>query len=318
MLALRVLREDVTVREQLFKSTPIRIGRSEGCDFILIDPSVSRYHATIERDPSGALLLVDSSGTNGLYAGTKRVASETLSGRLRARLGLVEIEIEEVSTAATQPITFEDLQGLDHRRMPLSWVGYIVIALAALVVETMLAPEFWSPWNSQRLVGLVWQTASALVALLFFASIMLGVLKAAGRKVRMTDVLKLFAIFAWLRPLAMGVSFLGYYLLSEGMASLLRSWSAPLLTVAFLAQLATLRRSPPNRTFRGLWAMAILLVLTGVQLTRSYAAHRMGQPEVDHTMQAPLPGLKTGPAVSFEDYGVAVEAAGKRSQDQVK
>ena len=318
IVALRVIRDGAAVREQLFRSTPIRIGRSEGSDFILTDGSVSRDHATIERDALGALILVDGSATNGVYSGPRRLGSQTLSGRFRVRLALVEIEIEEVSSDATQPIAVHDLHGFEPRRAPLSWVGYIAIALAALVVETMLAPEFWSPWNSQRLVGLVWQTASALVALLLFASVFLGLLKAVGRKVVMRDVLKHFAVFAWLRPVAMGVSFLGYYLLSDGAAALLRSWLPLLLTVAFLAQLATLRRSPPNRTFRGIWALAILLVLVGVQFTRSYAADRMGQAEADHTQQPPLPGLGTGPAVSFEEYGVAVEAAGKKSQDQVR
>ena len=67
-----------------------------------------------------------------------------------------------------------------------------------------------------------------------------------------------------------------------------------------------------------MWAVALLLVLMGMELTGSYAARLLGQPEVDHAMQAPLPGLREGPAVSFEDYAAAVEAAGKRSEAQVR
>ncbi len=318
MLVIRVLRDGALVREQLFPSTPIRIGRSAESDLILTDPSVSRDHARIERDPGGALVILDGSGTNGLYAGPRRVASEPLSGRLRARLGLAEIEIEEVSAEATQPISLEDLHGLDQRRTPLTWVKYVVIALAALILETILSPEFWSPWNSQRLVGVVWQGASELVAIMVIASILLGLLRAAGRKVRMADVLKHFAVFAWLRPLAVGVSLLGYYLLSDGLAGSLRSWLPSLAIVAFLAQATTIRRPPPNRTFRWRWAAVVLLVLVGVEFTRAYSARRMGQPEMDHTMQAPLPGLGAGRSVSFEEYAAAVEAAGKKSEAQVR
>lgn len=318
MLVIRVLRDGVPVREQLFPSTPIRIGRSAESDLILTDPSVSRDHARIERDPGGALVILDGSGTNGLYAGPRRVASEPLSGRLRARLGLAEIEIEEVSIEATQPISLEDLHGLDQRRTPLTWVKYIVIALAALILETILSPEFWSPWNSQRLVGVVWQGASELVAVMVIASILLGLLRAAGRKVRMADVLKHFAVFAWLRPLAVGVSLLGYYLLSDGLASSLRSWLPSLAIVAFLAQAATIRRPPPNRMFRARWAALVVLVLIGVELTRAYSAQRMGEPEMDHTMQAPLAGMGTGPVASFEEYSAAVEAAGRKSEAQVR
>jgi hypothetical protein len=98
----------------------------------------------------------------------------------------------------------------------------------------------------------------------------------------------------------------------------LLSWLPAFATVAFLTQAAAIRRPAPNRAFRSFWAIAWLLVLVGVETTRLYAARRMGQPEVDHAMQVPLPGLGTGPAVSFEEYGAEVEAAGERSAEQVK
>jgi hypothetical protein len=318
MLVIRLLRDGVVVREQLFTSAPIRIGRAAANDFVLTDASVSRAHARIERDQGGALVIVDSSGTNGLYAGPKRVASEPVSGRLRARLGLAEIEIEEVTTDATQPITLEDLQRLDQRRTPFTWAKYATIAVSALIVEAALMPEFWSPWNSQRAVSLVWLGASSLVIILILASILLGLLRAAHRKVRMADVLRHFALLTWLRPLAVMVSLLAYYLLSDSVASALRSWLPALATVAFMAQAAAIRRPAPNRAFRSWWAFALLLLLIGVESTSFYAARRMGKPEIDHTMQVPLPGVGPGPAASFDDYSAAVEAAGKKSEAQVR
>ena len=318
MLVIRVLRDGVVVREELFRSTPVSIGRSASCHLVLTDPSVSREHARIDRDPDGSFVIVDGAGTNGLYAGPKRVASERFSGRLRARLGLAEIEVEEVSTDATQPISLEDLHRLDQRRTPITWARYILITLAALVLETLLEPEFWSPWNSQRAVGVVWQSMTALVAILVFASILLGLLKAAGRKVRMADVLHHFAVYAWLGPLSVGIALLGYYVVGDGLSAALRSWLPSLAAVAFLTQAAAIRRPGPNRAFRWRWAAAFLVVLIGIDFTRAYAARKMGQPDVDHTMQAPLPVLGAGPEISFEDYGTLVEAAGRRSEAQVR
>lgn len=316
MIAIRILRDGVAVREQIFLTLPVRIGRSSACHLILTDQSVSRDHARIVRDSTGAVVLVDESGTNGLYAGPRRVESEPVAGRLRARLGLVEIEIEEVSADATSPITLEDLHHLDQRRTPLTWAKYVMIALLPLIIEAALMPEFWSPWNSQRAVSLVWMSASALVAILVVGSLLLGLLKAAGRKIRMADVLKHFAVFLWLRPLAVAISLLAYYVVSDGFAGALRSWLPALSTVAFLTQAAALRRPGPNGRFRTVWAVTLVVIMIGVEWTQAYAARRMGQPEADHAMQAPLVG--PGPAVSFDAYAAAVEAAGRRSEDQVR
>ena len=204
------------------------------------------------------------------------------------------------------------------RTTPITWAKYLVITLAALVIETVMEPEFWSPWNSQRAVGVVWQCMTALVAILVFASILLGLLKAAGRRVRMADVLNHFAVYAWLGPLSVALSMAAYYVLSDGLASSLRSWLPSLAAVVFLTQAAAIRRPGSNAAFRWRWGAAFLLVLIGIDLTRAYASRKMGEPEPDHTMQAPIPVLGPGPAISFEDYGASVEAAGKRSEAQVR
>lgn len=318
MIAIRVLRDGVAIREALFRSTPIRIGRSQESDLVLTEPSVSREHARIERDGSGGLVIVGGAGTNGLYSGPRRVDAEPIAGRLRARLGLAEIEIEEVREDPTLPISLEDLHGLDQRRTPLTWAKYIAVALLALNLEAVMAAEFWSPWNSQRVVSVVWQSGSMLVAILVAGSLLLGLLKAAGRKVRMADVFRHFAVYSWLRPLAAAISLLAYYVLSDGAGAALRAWLPSLATVVFLAQAAAIRRPPPNRNFRLFWASAVLLVLVGIEFTGAYAARRMGQPQADHAMQPPAPGLGPGPAVDFEAYAAAVEAAGKKSADQVQ
>ncbi|MBX7187150.1 MAG: FHA domain-containing protein, partial [Vicinamibacteria bacterium] len=69
VLVIRVLREGLVVREELFRSTPVSIGRSPGCHLVLTEPSVSREHARIDRDPGGGYVIIDGAGTNGLYSG---------------------------------------------------------------------------------------------------------------------------------------------------------------------------------------------------------------------------------------------------------
>ena len=318
MLAIRVLRDGVAVREQIFKTLPVRIGRDPECDLILTEASVSREHAQIRADDAGGIAIVDASGTNGLYAGPKRVASEKIVGRLRARLGAVELEIEEVSASATQPISLEDLHRLDQRRTPLTWAKYIVLTLAAINADAVLNPEFWSPWNAGAAIGLVWQSGAAIVAVLVFGAILLGLLKAVGRKVRFADVLHHFAVYSWLHPLAIVLAMLGYYLFADPTASALHAWLPTLATVVFLAKAAAIRRQGSNRWFHAGWAAAFLFIEVGTDMTGSYAARQMGQPAADHTMLMPAPGLGAGPSTSWDEYAKEVESAGARSETEAR
>ncbi len=62
----------------LFAVKPlIVIGRSPDCDIYLPHPSVSRYHALLERSANG-LLLRDLGSVNGIFVGGKRVAESSL------------------------------------------------------------------------------------------------------------------------------------------------------------------------------------------------------------------------------------------------
>ena len=313
MIAVRLLRDGFAVREQIFRTLPIRVGRDVAADFVITDPSVSRHHATIEMDPVEGLLIVDGSGTNGLYAGPKRVARERVPGRLRARLGLVEIEIEEVSASSTQPVSLEDLHRLDQRRTPMTWARYIVVALAAMIAETLLSPAFWSPWNYQAGVSLVWQSMAGLVAILVFGAALLGMLKAAGRKVRFADVLQHFAVYSWLAPVAAVLGFVAYYITPGAVASVLSEVFSTLATVTFLAMAAAIRRPGPRHAFVVGWALVFLAIDVGTKATQSFSAQQAGQPTIDHTMYMPLPGVGSGPAQSWDAYAAAVEEAGRTS-----
>ena len=91
-------------------------------------------------------------------------------------------------------------------------------------------------------MGLVWQSATAMVMIMILSSILLGLLKAAGRKVRTADVLQHFAWFGWLGPIAAAIVITGYYFLTDGFAAILRSWVPPFAVIAFLTQAAAIRR----------------------------------------------------------------------------
>src|SRR4051794_41865227 len=72
-------------REQTL-SAGSTIGR-EGCDVNLMDPEVSRRHATI-RDQGGSLAIEDLGSTNGTFVNGSRIATVTvLSDGDEVRLG---------------------------------------------------------------------------------------------------------------------------------------------------------------------------------------------------------------------------------------
>src|SRR5262245_6872436 len=61
----------------LFKEkTKLVVGRAPDCDLKLSHPSVSRYHARLEREPDG-LYLTDLSSVNGTSVGGKRIGERT-------------------------------------------------------------------------------------------------------------------------------------------------------------------------------------------------------------------------------------------------
>jgi DNA-binding NtrC family response regulator len=65
---------------------PLRIGSARGNDLVLSDPTVSRFHCSVEREASG-VILTDAGSTNGTYLGTERIRSAFLREGALIRLG---------------------------------------------------------------------------------------------------------------------------------------------------------------------------------------------------------------------------------------
>jgi pSer/pThr/pTyr-binding forkhead associated (FHA) protein len=78
-----------------FDGSRVVIGRGEGCDVRLPDPSVSPRHATL-RQHGGTYLLVDEGSTNGTFLGGVRLAAQAprvVEDGARIRLGRVWLEL---------------------------------------------------------------------------------------------------------------------------------------------------------------------------------------------------------------------------------
>lgn len=64
------------------------IGRDQGSDVILPEPTVSKRHAAIEISDEGVLVR-DLDSTNGTYIGNQRISEARVAGRVRLRFGCV-------------------------------------------------------------------------------------------------------------------------------------------------------------------------------------------------------------------------------------
>ena len=74
-------------------SKPARVGRSRESEIFLVDPSVSRMHATLE--PQGDTLIVrDAGSTNGTFVNGERVQLRALRAGDRVAFGKTEMAVE--------------------------------------------------------------------------------------------------------------------------------------------------------------------------------------------------------------------------------
>lgn len=96
-----------------FDAPRVVIGRGEGADVRLPDPSVSHRHATL-RQRGSDYLVVDEGSTNGTYVGAVRLAPQSprvVRDGDRIRVGHVELEVRlDPSAPATQsPLATREL-----------------------------------------------------------------------------------------------------------------------------------------------------------------------------------------------------------------
>jgi len=313
MIALRVLHNGRVVREAVFSSLPVTIGRAASNDLVLADESVSHVHARVERAENGQLKLVDLDSKNGLHVGSRPAREVALDRRLRCRIGLTEIEFEPVSDAPTLEVQAHEWRRFERRRTLPNLLRYLALGVAGLLAGVVIEPSFWSPSNDTRWGTLLGAAVAALVLLPFVGGTLFLVLKALGRQLRMSDTMRTLSLLVWLSPAGDLLLLAAYYPLSPSALVQVKGATVfTLLTVAAVA-LASVRRHPRSIRFMLAWAGAAVLLMGGVRVTSALNARQKGEPEVDLRVQVPLAGY-AGRAESLEAYLGEVRSAARRAE----
>jgi hypothetical protein len=318
VIAVRVLRQGAVVREQVFRDLPVRVGRAPDSDVVLFDPSVSRAHAVIETDAAGEIVIRDAGSRNAVHLGPRAVSEAHGAGVVRCLLGRTEIEVERLPAGDTLELRPEDRALFEQRRTIADHVRYVALGVVAWLALVVGDSDFWSPWQQNRAGTLLGHTLGAAVTLPLAAFVLLGVLRLAGRRMRIADTLRALALVAWAYALATVVLALLYYALPAGAHGQVAALAGTALMVWSVVFLASLRRPGPGRLFRIAWGVAALALVAGMQTVGSLAQRRMGMPQVDHELQPPL-GPLAGPNRPMGTYldalGTASEAAARNAAD---
>lgn len=312
MIAVRLLREGAVIREALFRELPVTLGRGEGCDFPIFDASVSRAHARLEKDAAGALVLKDSGSRNGLHVGPVRVESAAVDGLLQCLVGTVEVEIETLKDATTEEIRLHDWRKLERRRGPRDYLRYTVVGVLGWLAAAAVEPGFWSPWLKGRGVTLLGHALGALVALPLAGALLLVLLKAFGRRLRLGDTIQTLSHLVWLSPLASMVAYLLYYPLSVAAFTLARGLVTLAAAAWATASLASIRRRGPSRLFRTAFALAVVVLAGGFAVVAGLTSERTGQPHLDFYVQMPL-GAYAGRSESLDAYFTRLSETAQRA-----
>ena len=308
MIAVRLLVDGAVVREAVFREASVVIGRGLESDFVIVDPSVSRQHARVRADPSGAVWIEDVGSRNGLRIGTERVERAALpaAGSLRCRLGATEVELVVPSTDATVEI----MAPTPSAHGPLRALKALALWAAGITAWAnlmLINPSFWSPWEQDRLTTLSWVALGVAVGLPVLAFVLIGLLRIVGRRARVSDALRALTLVSWgwvLLTLLVEAASYGLSVRAHGVLTALLGQGAVVVTVAYLASVA---RPGPRRRFFVTWVVAVAVLLAGFAGAGRLAARQAGTPRLDYDVRMPIAGV-TGPASHFDRYLDALRA----------
>jgi hypothetical protein len=306
MIVIRLLRDRAVIRESVHSAFPIAIGRSGGNDLILSDPSVSRRHARIETADDGTIWLRDSGGRNGIRVHGESVPAARVDGRLRARLGRVEIEIAHVTDRDTEEIALDELRRFSRRGALFRVAGALLLGISGWLLFQVLKADFWSPWQKQRSLALLTSGLAATLLLPILAFILLIVLRTVGRPVRFSDTLPFIARTIWLGPLQILVVSSTYYLLSIAALTIVETAMILLITIVVFVGAASLGRAESSWRFRISWSVALIVVSLAILLITRLEERRNGVPQIEYRAQMPLAG-HAGRSQTLAEYFESVE-----------
>ena len=91
-LRLRVIK-GMPVGQAFPVPAPIRVGRDSECEIFLVDPSVSRNHATVE-PVDGELVVRDAGSTNGTFVNGQRIQLRSVRPGDVVAFGKTEMRVE--------------------------------------------------------------------------------------------------------------------------------------------------------------------------------------------------------------------------------
>ena len=92
------------VGQEVRRSGPCVIGRSDDCDVPIADPSASRRHARVEPGAGGGFRLFDLGSANGTWIGDRRVTESPLDNLDRFRVGGTVLEFYRDDEAAGEDV----------------------------------------------------------------------------------------------------------------------------------------------------------------------------------------------------------------------
>ena len=199
----------------------------------------------------------------------------------------------------------------DHAR-------YIAVAAAAWLALVVGASEFWSPWQQNRTGVVLGHCLAALIAVPVAGLVLLGFLRLAGRRIRIADTLRAFAVVACVFAASKVAVTVAYYAFPSDAFGTLKQVLDIAVTVWAVVYLASVRRAGRGIWFRAAWGSATLLFILGVYGVGTLTQRRMGMPQVDHHVQPPL-GPVTGPhrplGTYFDRLAEAADTAAERAAE---
>ena len=317
MIAVRLVGERSTLREQIFDRAPIRIGRAPENEFVLFESSVSRLHARIDQAPDGGLVLQDLGSRNGLRFGTERRESVPIAGRTRCRLGMVEIEIEALTSDDTIELPYAELLRFERRSGVAPMLLALLIGLLGFITGRVLSPALWSPWQKERLVTVAGGALAMLIVLPIASFVLLVVLRTAGRVVWLSDTMQAMAWIVWLWVLCLAIRVPAYYVLSPSDLGALSGLLVVIALVCTAVIAAGTRRPGPNLRFRAIWALAVILMVLGFVGVGTEKDRRSGKPTLDFDIQPPFFGM-SGRSEDLEDYLGSLRTIGTQAANEAE
>ncbi|MGM0577086.1 MAG: FHA domain-containing protein [Myxococcota bacterium] len=141
----QLIGRNLSVADEVYRisRTVNLVGRGKDCTVTIIDPSVSRIHAKLSVERSGAITVEDLKSSNGTFVNDERIEVGTLSHGDLVRFGNVEFAFEvpdapprdDAESTGDFEGAWAPQQGGSNKPLLIALAG---VAVAALVAVTLL------------------------------------------------------------------------------------------------------------------------------------------------------------------------------------